>query len=284
MTPDTLIEAMKPSKLPRDKATSYLPLMERAMIEYQITSRERSAMWLAQVGHESCGLVYFEELASGQAYEGRKDLCNTQPGDGPRFKGRGPIQVTGRCNYTNAEKALGLPLTSNPSMAAQPAHGFRISAWWWWNAGVNPLADKRDVVAATKRINGGTNGLADRQARYDNCWRLGAAVLPAPGGAGQPTGSEDELMTATRYWGSPPRLYRAMRGQDGRVYYSGPDTKGAWHMVDEKYKTAGGVSMDISPTGEVTISSIGLPNRDCCSHTRASGGGKWVVSYQGGKA
>jgi predicted chitinase len=167
--------------LSESKARAYLGPMEAAMREYQITSEMRSAMWLAQVGHESVSLVYFEEIASGAAYEGRRDLGNTQPGDGVRFKGRGPIQLTGRSNYANAGNALHLPLVSNPPMAADPRYAFRISAWWWGNHGLNSYADRGDVLGATRVINGGTNGLDNRRSRYNHIRTLGARVRVGSG-------------------------------------------------------------------------------------------------------
>src|SRR5215467_14480028 len=107
-----------------------------------------------------------EEIASGAAYEGRRDLGNTQPGDGKRYKGRGPIQLTGRANYRRAGKALGLDLEKDPAKAADPAVGFRVAGWFWKTHGLNELADKGDFREITRRINGGYNGLASRQAFY----------------------------------------------------------------------------------------------------------------------
>jgi predicted chitinase len=176
MNVDTLCRAMP--GLPVSKAQEYLALMEVAMHEFQITSELRSAMWLAQVGHESASLVYFEELASGAAYEGRVDLGNTHPGDGVRYKGRGPIQITGRTNYAQAGAALGIDLIANPTEAAAPNVTFRLSAWWWRANGLNEIADTGSVDAATLRINGGYNGLADRQYRYTIARGLGNSVLP----------------------------------------------------------------------------------------------------------
>jgi predicted chitinase len=173
---DTLLAAMP--GLDRAKATSYLPLMEAAMCEHQITNEMRARMWLAQVGHESLSLRYMEEIASGAAYEGRKDLGNIYPGDGVKYKGRGPIQLTGRANYTAAGSALGLDLVNHPELASNPDTGFRVSAWWWLTHGLNPMSDTGDVTAATRRINGGYNGLSDRQSRYAAAQRLGSKVIP----------------------------------------------------------------------------------------------------------
>lgn len=180
MNVDTLLAAMP--GLDRATATAYLPHNDRAMVEFGITNEKRAWMWLAQTGHESLSLRYLEEIASGAAYEGRKDLGNTQPGDGVKYKGRGPIQITGRANYTKAAGALGVDLVNRPQLAAEPQYAFRVSGWWWAAHGLNAIADTGSVRDATKRINGGYNGLADREDRYARCKRLGSAALPGPGG------------------------------------------------------------------------------------------------------
>lgn len=188
MNADTFMKAMP--GLSRQLATAYLPSFDAAMREFGITTPARAHHWLSQVGHESNSLQWLQELASGSAYEGRKDLGNTVKGDGVRFKGRGPIQVTGRYNYTAAGKALGLDLTGNPGQAAKPPVAFRISAWWWRNAGLNTIADNNPnfagVTPVTRKVNGGTRGLADRQRRFRIVQALGAAVLPGPGGTSAP--------------------------------------------------------------------------------------------------
>ncbi len=155
--------------VPTSVASREGPLAEAAMLERAITTQRRARAFLAQVLHESARLVYFEEIASGAAYEGRRDLGNTQPGDGRRFKGRGPIQLTGRSNYREAGRALGLPLESQPTLAAQHKVGWRIAAWFWSSRGLNGLADRGAFIAITRRINGGTNGLADRQRLWAIC-------------------------------------------------------------------------------------------------------------------
>ena len=142
------------------------PHAESAMLEFSITSQVRAQMFLAQVLHESAGLQFFEEIASGDAYEGRcADLGNCRHGDGRRYKGRGPIQLTGRANYRWAGHLLGLALEEHPELAAQHTIGWRIAGLYWKSRGLNELADRGDFLAITKRINGGMNGLASRQ-RY----------------------------------------------------------------------------------------------------------------------
>jgi predicted chitinase len=158
------LRAIMPN-LPLDKAQQYLPLLNQAMAEAHIDTPQRQAAFLAQLAHESGEFKYFEELASGAAYEGRRDLGNTQPGDGRRYKGRGPIQLTGRNNYRTAGQALGLDLEGNPTLAARPEVGFRTAAWFWNTHNLSPLADQGNFRAITKRINGGYNGEASRE-RY----------------------------------------------------------------------------------------------------------------------
>lgn len=123
----------------------------------------RLAHFMAQVIHESGSFHYMEEIASGTAYEGRIDLGNLRPGDGKRFKGRGPIQLTGRANYRDVGRAIGIDLESNPTIAAVPSIGMLTACHYWAEKGLNALADSDDVLKITRRINGGTNGLADRK-------------------------------------------------------------------------------------------------------------------------
>jgi predicted chitinase len=151
---------------PDAKAQLCLPHLNAAMQEAQINTKLRAAAFIAQLAHESGEMRYMEELASGKAYEGRVDLGNTQPGDGPRYKGRGPIQVTGRTNYEKAGAALGLDLVGHPEQVATYDVGFRTACWFWTSHHLNDLADKGDIVTISKRINGGTNGLEQRKAYY----------------------------------------------------------------------------------------------------------------------
>ena len=163
--------------------------MNQAMIAANITTPRRAAMWCAQIGHESVGLRYMEEIASGAAYEGRADLGNTQPGDGRRYKGRGPIQLTGRNNYrafTRWARSAGhttLDFEAQPHIVSQPRWGFLAASWYWTQARpqINAMADAGDIIGVTRAINGGTNGLDDRRARYARCLALGAALLPTGG-------------------------------------------------------------------------------------------------------
>jgi predicted chitinase len=150
--------------VPAGIAAREAPLAEKAMIEREITTQQRATMFIAQVLEESVNLQFFEEIASGREYEGRRDLGNIHPGDGPRYKGRGPIQLTGRANYRWAGGRLGLPLEAHPELAARHDVGWRIAALYWQSHGLNELADQGKFVTITQRINGGMNGYSVRLA------------------------------------------------------------------------------------------------------------------------
>jgi putative chitinase len=135
------------------------------MNRYQINTPLRIAHFLAQIAHESGCLRYTEEIASGEAYEGRVDLGNTQPGDGPLFKGRGLIQLTGRANYRDYGKACGknFETTDKPTLVAtDPDLAVDVAGWFWDKRQLNALADRDDLREITRRVNGGFNGLAER--------------------------------------------------------------------------------------------------------------------------
>ncbi len=153
-----------------DEATAgkYMDAIAAAMDKNQINSPLRQAHFLAQLGHESGSLRYTSELSSGQQYEGRKDLGNTQPGDGPRFKGRGLIQLTGRANYTafGTARARDFVTGDNPGLLASDAGlAADCSGWFWSVHNLNAVADADDALKITRVINGGTNGLDDRLRR-----------------------------------------------------------------------------------------------------------------------
>ena len=187
MDADSLAEVMGYA-VPQYRYDALCPAVNQAMREAGCLSVNRAAMMMAQVGHESGGLRYMEEIASGAAYEGRADLGNTQPGDGKRFKGHGPIQITGRANHTSvslwafARKLV--PTASyfidHPEELAGDLYGFLGVVWYWTVARpkLNAYADAADIVSATKAVNGGTNGLADRVTRWTRARDMGSRVTP----------------------------------------------------------------------------------------------------------
>lgn len=155
-----------------------------AMKNYGITTPLERAHFLSQVAHESGNYYYKEEIASGEAYEGRKDLGNTEAGDGVRFKGRGYIQLTGRSNYQAYQNSLNQRgirdnIISTPSLVATK-YAADSAAYWWKNIGrggngaMTKLAlagsTSKDVENVTKGVNGGTNGIDDRQTKFNYYW------------------------------------------------------------------------------------------------------------------
>lgn len=144
----------------------YLDAINDALQRFDLSTPERQRMFLAQIGHESGQLRYTEELASGAAYEGRKDLGNTEKGDGVKYKGRGLIQITGRSNYALCGLALDLPLLEKPELLSQLPYSVLSAGWFWSNNNLNSYCDKDDFKGLTKRINGGYNGYSDRLKLY----------------------------------------------------------------------------------------------------------------------
>ena len=212
MNRDTLIKAMGNQHISDEEVDAF----NAAMLQADINTVKRAAMWCAQLGHESAGLKHYEELASGIAYEGRvRGLGNTQTGDGVRFKGRGPIQVTGRHNYTVlsqwAHEKGYVPtrtyFVDNPRELATVRYGFLGAVWYWTTQRpLNLLSDAGDIDGATRAINGGTNGLDDRKARYQRCLGMGAALLPT-----QPKKEEVAM---------------SVEAKDIQVQLRGPDLRG----------------------------------------------------------
>lgn len=130
---------------------------------YDINTKLRIAHFMAQITHECAGFRTTEEFATGAAYEGRADLGNTQKGDGRRYKGRGLIQLTGRANYRSIGKKLNLPLEEQPELAAEPVISLKIACEYWKSRKINAAADRDDLIKTTRLVNGGLNGLEDRQ-------------------------------------------------------------------------------------------------------------------------
>ncbi|MFT3908930.1 MAG: hypothetical protein QM737_05850 [Ferruginibacter sp.] len=195
----TLNQLMHGSGAGTTNATLFLEAINLTLDQFEINTPIRQLCFLSQVGHESGGLFYTEELASGTAYEGRKNLGNTEPGDGVKFKGRGLIQITGRVNYQALSDYFKVDFINDPVLLggkksnlcnADQLKYAALSAGWFWNTkNLNALADKMSIaselghnetegqpgnenldvyIAITKKINGGTNGLEDRVSRFNN--------------------------------------------------------------------------------------------------------------------
>jgi putative chitinase len=184
-TPSTPSDGVNPDEetgiKPKPSKTPPAALVQ-AMRDYGIKDPKERAHFLAQCAHESGGFAWTKEFASGAAYEGRKDLGNTETGDGKRFKGRGYIQITGRANYTKynqylVSKGITDDVVTNPGLVATKFAADSACYWWKFlsrNITALALAGTADgnVRKVSKRVNGGdpANGLADRIGRFKGYW------------------------------------------------------------------------------------------------------------------
>jgi putative chitinase len=218
MTPLTVDFLMAATGATQANAQRFLPHLQETCERYDITTPNRIAGFLSQIGHESGGLARLQEslnysvdallslfgrhriseadarlygraqgrpanqemlaniLYGGQF--GRTNLGNTEPGDGWRFRGRGLKQLTGRSNYRRCGEAIGEDLIGDPDRLLQPALAARSAGWFWNSRGLNAVADRGDVAAMTKLVNGGDIGLAQREALF----RTALATPAVPSG------------------------------------------------------------------------------------------------------
>lgn len=164
------------SLTPVEKIKLFIEPINQTLIKFNITNKSRICAFLAQAGHESSGLKYTEELASGNAYEFRKDLGNIYRGDGMRFKGHGIFQITGRDNHTKVSQYFGEDFISNPRKLCEPFWASLSAGWYWHTRGLNLIADYHNLNSfrqITKKINGGYNGLEDRL----NYWSRAKSII-----------------------------------------------------------------------------------------------------------
>ncbi len=207
MITESQLQQIMPT-LPQAKRQMYLPFLNAIPPIYEINTPLREAAFLAQIAHESGELKFWEEIwgptAAQKRYEPPSDLArrlgNTQPGDGKRYKGRGPIQITGRANYRKYGGLLNFDLEGNPDLAATPQVGLQVACMYWKTNGLNELADASDFVTITRRINGGLNGLADRQKYYEKAKNalgiaasFGGFMASAVAPAGISSADDDEI-------------------------------------------------------------------------------------------
>jgi putative chitinase len=153
----------------RSPSASQLADLNSCLRRFAINTPARIRHFLAQVGHESGGLRWVLELASGDAYEGRQDLGNTRTGDGRRFKGAGAIQLTGRYNYQRFADYIKDPDVMDGAAYVSIRYPFTSAGFWWHLNAINAFVDQgascRQVSA---KVNGRdpANGLADREAYF----------------------------------------------------------------------------------------------------------------------
>lgn len=192
--------------MPRCPAWTWNAPLAGAMDEFAITTPIRIAHFLGQLAHESLELTHVsenlnysatllrtifpthfaEDEFSSFAYQGER-IANRvyanrlgngdeASGDGWHYRGRGPIQLTGKANYATAGAALGLDLVTAPEAVIAPVIGARVAGWFWASHGLNALADAGDLVGITKIINGGAIGFESRRIYTDKALALLAAA------------------------------------------------------------------------------------------------------------
>jgi predicted chitinase len=161
--------------LTREKAATLVAPINKAMMEGEINTPLRQAAFIAQIAHETGEFRWFCELGNDayfKRYDSRKDLGNTEAGDGLRYRGRGFIQISGRATYASAAQDLKIDLVNNPQEAESPEIGARIAAWFWKSHDLNSYADKDDFNNITRRINGSLAGFEDRRAYYERAKKV----------------------------------------------------------------------------------------------------------------
>lgn len=245
-----------------DAAVEILP-------KYEITTANRIAGFFAQVGHESAGLKtleenlfyraetldkifqkYFKNAGRNAAeyakqpekianivYASRMGNGDTASGDGYKFRGRGAIQLTGRENYTNFGKTIGLTAEQVIDYVQTKKGALESACWYWKSRNLNAACDASDIVKMTKLVNGGTIGLEDRRKHYNEALAILGGAVHAPAAAAAPAASGGVLRRGSK--GDDVKKMQAALGltADGDF---GPGTEAAL----KKWQAANGLTAD----------------------------------------
>lgn len=241
---------------------SQLDDLNACMKRFSINTPVRIRHFMAQVGHESGGLRWMTELASGEAYENRTDLGNTSPGDGVKYKGAGAIQLTGRYNYQRFADFIGDKNVMLGHTYVATKYPFTSAGFWWYENGMNPICDSgascRQISA---KVNGRdpANGLADREAYFARA----VAAFPMAGSKSPPRQqganlagpkkrpdlrpgdhhliANDAAETLTAYSHDGRRLWQIPclcrgQGRDAEWNTTGSDTPPGLYLVGQVYR------------------------------------------------
>ena len=191
-------EALTALGVPEATADTWLPYLNMTMLKYDISTPIRQAMFLSQLAHESGNFRFVSEnlnysaealrrvfgryfptdaiakkyarkpeMIANRAYANRMGNGDEASGDGWKYRGRGLIQLTGKDNYTRYDAHAKNGALQNPDIVATPEYAADSAGWFWATNRLNQLADTGDIRAVTRRVNGGFNGLADREAKYN---------------------------------------------------------------------------------------------------------------------
>lgn len=224
MLTDAQLKAIMPN-MPAARRAVFLPVLNQTMQVYTIHNQRRAAAFLAQLAHESGEFKYMEEIWGPTAQQLRYEppstlatkLGNTQRGDGKRYKGRGPIQITGRANYKRYGDLLGLDLVGKPELAASPGVGLSVAGMFWRTNGLNALAEMQDYREVTRRINGGYTGWEERLRYYELAKKvLGAGFSVSKAAPVPATAAKARSAAAAVPYAVPLRIPRTiqLRGQE----------------------------------------------------------------------
>lgn len=147
--------------------------LNNCLVKFGITQKEDIRQFLAQCAHESGGLRWLKELASGDDYEWREDLGNTQAGDGRKYKGAGVIQLTGRANYQAFADFMGDPKIMDGVNYVAEKYPVSSAGFFWWRNEISDRVKNGATIEDTTRIvNGGYNGLSDRIYYYGRAKKI----------------------------------------------------------------------------------------------------------------
>ena len=168
---------------PVANVAAHWPGLERALLEQGMADTASTIAAVATVATEVPAFLPIDEYGGDayftKMYEGRRDLGNTQPGDGARYHGRGFIQLTGRANYRAYGQKLTLPLEQHPELALEPDVASRILARYMRDHGIPAMAARGDWHAVRRAVNGGLNGW-DRFSAVVQRLQAAVAKQPAP--------------------------------------------------------------------------------------------------------
>lgn len=273
-------------RLSSARRAELLPVLNAAMSRYEIDrSPARVAAFLSNLMHESADFKYSKEIwgptPAQRRYEGRRDLGNTQPGDGKRFMGRGFIQTTGRANYARVGRALGLDLIARPEQLEQTAVAMLSAAFFWSDNRLSRLADcltgRRDaneqkvLTAICRRINGGINGLDERVRNY---WRCLAVLHQTP------AASEANLKLALKIADNPaiptPETHTADELAEAQENPAAAQEEIARAEVREQEKAAGLIDLaEQTPASVMKTTATSIWSR---TGGRVAQGFAWLVA------
>lgn len=176
--------------------SEWLEPLNETFEKYEINTPKRQACFIGQCMHESGGFKFlkenlnysasalmrtwpsrFPDIDTAEKYERNPEkiankvyggrMGNTEEGDGAKYIGRGLIQLTGKENYANCGLGLGVDLLGNPDWLSNPEYASLSAGWFWNKKNLNQYADNMDIETMTKRINGGSIGIADRTAKIN---------------------------------------------------------------------------------------------------------------------